>query len=106
MPILRMAASRAARLSASSSPSMVTAARIGAQQAEEALEHDRLADARAADHHHRLPGADVEIEAVEHDLACERLAQPAQGDLGLVRAPTGAVARGRVHWAKNASVMT
>ena len=81
------------------------AAGIGAQQAEQALEHHRLADAGAADDHHRFPGAHLEVEAVQHHLAGERLAEAAQGDLGLVRAPAGAVVRGRAHWAKNASVM-
>ena len=59
----------------------------------------------ATDHHDGLTDPHLEVEAVEHDRAAERLAQAAQGDLGLVRARAGAGARRCAHWAKNDSVM-
>ncbi len=71
-------------------------ARIGLEDAEDALEQHRLAGARAADHHHRFGLADLEIEAVQHVLRAEALVQVADPDLGL----------GRAHRLKKISVTT
>src|SRR4029079_12458666 len=48
-------------------------AAVGPQKADDVLEHHALAGARAANHHHRLAVAHLEIGAVEHDLRTEAL---------------------------------
>ena len=60
---------------------------IGLEQAEDAFDQHRFAGARAADDDEALAGAAVEIDAVEHDLAPERLAQPRYRDLRVRRQP-------------------
>ena len=57
-----------------SRPSTSISAGIGLDQAEDALDRHRLAGARAAQDHHRVPGADVEVDAVQHLLRPEGLA--------------------------------
>ena len=52
------------------------------QQPEHAFQQHRLAGAGAADHHHRGAGRHVEIDAVQHHLVAEGLAQAADADLG------------------------
>ena len=42
---------------------------------------DGLAGARAAHHHQRLPGPDVELDSPEDLLAVERLPDPEEADL-------------------------
>ena len=49
---------------------------IGPEQAEDALDQHRFAGAGAADDDEALAGAAGDIDAVEHALAPERLAQP------------------------------
>ena len=46
---------------------------VGLHQAEDAFEQHGFARARAADHHQRFAGCDLQIEAVEHDLAAEAI---------------------------------
>ena len=55
--------------------------RLGMQQAEDALDQNRFSGARAADDDEALAAAAVDVDAVEHLLAAERLAQSADRDL-------------------------
>ena len=51
-------------------------------EADQVLEQDALAGARAADDDERLAGHDLELDAAQHLLAAERLPEVDDGDLG------------------------
>jgi hypothetical protein len=51
--------------------------------AENAFEHHRLAGAGAADHHQRLAALNGDVDAVQHRLRPEGLADVVELDMGL-----------------------
>ena len=55
-------------------------ARVGLEQADQHLEHDALADARAADDGERLARVDIEVEPGVDDLWPEGLLDPPKAD--------------------------
>src|SRR5690606_7028272 len=57
-------------------------ARLGPQDAEDALEQNRFAGAGAADDDEALPLLDGEVDAVQHHLGAEPLGDAFDGDLG------------------------
>ena len=70
------------------------AARVRVEQTQDALEHDRFSDSRAANHDHRFADPDVKVEAIQNDFGSEGLVDAPERDLGRVFG----------HWAKNISV--
>src|SRR5439155_7542630 len=55
-------------------------ATVGAQEADQVLDGDRLADARGADDEQHLAAAHLEVDAAQDRLAAERLVQLAKRD--------------------------
>ena len=72
------------------------AARVRLEKAKDALQQHRLAGTGAADDDHRFAWAQVEVNAIQDDLAAEGLAQTADADLR----------RRCVHFEKKSSVRT
>ena len=62
------------------------AAAVGLEEAHDLMQRHRLAHAAAAQDAHGLAGHNVEADAIEHDIAAERLVDVLELDVGLALA--------------------